>query len=811
MSANLYRENLVSYLHLFQCRCGCRSDRFGEFLLRLQQLDVEAERLKLADQHVDAPTQHGRERRVALHDGFVNLRSSSHVVRLGSEKLLEDVRRAIGLERPHFHFSEPLSAELGLSAQRLLGDERIGPDRPRVNLVVHQVRELQHVDVADGDILLERHAGHTVEEVRLAALRQTGLVEPALDLGLRRAVEDGRGEVETKRVRSPAEVRFENLTDVHTRRNAERIQHDFHRRAVRQVRHVFLGKNARDDALVAVAAGHLVADRELALHRHVHLDELDDTRRQLVAAANLLLLLFEQLTDDFHLPLGSFFERAEIVFEPRIVRLNLQAHHRVVGQLGQNLRRQHRALLLDALAAILIEQVAAQRLAVQHLHDALLHFVVKDADFVLQVLLHHVELFGLDRLGSIVLLDTLARENLHADDDALDAGGADEGRIADVAGLLAEDRAEQLLFRRELRLAFRRDLAHQNISWFYIGTDSDNSAFIQIAQERFRHVRDVPRDFFGPEFRIARLDLELFDVNGGVVVVLHHPLRHENRVFEVVPAPRHEGDQHVAAERELAQLRAWTISHDLALVHLLPDTHDGLLADARVLVRALELREVVDVGAHLLAQRRMVFALLAFHADDDAERVDVVDGAGTTGHYNSAGIARGDVLHAGSDKRRPRPQKGNGLALHVRAHQRAVRVVVLEERDEGRGDRDELLRRHVDELHAVALGEDEVAGLPAVDALAHKPTVRIELGIRLRDDVLVFFPCGQIERVRLELRRPLLPPLRRSVLFEHFVLLDDLAGLELRAAAVGDEDVVGDPPFLDFPVRRLDEAELVDA
>ena len=293
------------------------------------------------------------------------------------------------------------------------------------------------------------------------------------------------------------------------------------------------------------------------------------------------------------------------------------------------LGRQDGALLLHALAAVLVEQVAAQRLVVQHQHDALLHFVVKDADLVLQVLLHHVELFGLDGLGSIVLLDALAREDLHADDDALDARRADEGRIAHVAGLLAEDRAEQLLFRRQLRLAFRRDLADQNVARLHVRADADDAALVEIAQERLRHVRNVPRDFFGPELGIARFDLELLDVDGGVVVVLHHPLRHENRVFEVVAAPRHEGHEHVAAERELAQLRAGTVGHDLALVHLLPDTHDRLLADARVLVRALELRQVVDVGAHLLAQRRIVFALLAFHADDDAERVDVVDGAGT--------------------------------------------------------------------------------------------------------------------------------------------------------------------------------------
>ena len=96
--------------------------------------------------------------------------------------------------------------------------------------------------------------------------------------------------------------------------------------------------------------------------------------------------------------------------------------------------------------------------------DALLHFVVKDADLVLQVLLHHVELFLLDRLGAVVLLDALAGEDLDADDDALDARRADERRVAHVAGLLAEDRAQQLLFRRQLGLALRRDLADQDVA-----------------------------------------------------------------------------------------------------------------------------------------------------------------------------------------------------------------------------------------------------------------------------------------------------------------------------------------------------------
>src|SRR5882724_10591306 len=61
--------------------------------------------------------------------------------------------------------------------------------------------ELQHVDVADGHVLLERVAGHPVEQRRLAALRQARAIEPVLDLHLRGAVEDRRREVEAERMR----------------------------------------------------------------------------------------------------------------------------------------------------------------------------------------------------------------------------------------------------------------------------------------------------------------------------------------------------------------------------------------------------------------------------------------------------------------------------------------------------------------------------------------------------------------------------------------------------------------------------------
>src|SRR5688572_9050 len=393
-----------------------------------------------------------------------------------------DVRGAIGLQRPDLHLAEALAAELRLAAERLLRDQRVRPDRSRVDLVVDQVRQLQHVDVADGDVLLERLAGHAVVEQRLAALRQPRLLEPVLDLALGGAVEDRRREVEAERMRRPAEVRLENLADVHARRHAERVEDDLHRRAIRQIRHVLFRQDARDDALVAVAAGHLVADRQLALHRDVNLDQLDDARRQFVAAADLLLLLLEQLADDLDLPLRPLLEQPQVAFEPRVVALDLQPDELLIGELLHHVLREDGALLQQPLAAVLVERIRAQRLVVQHLHDTLLHLVVKDADLVLQVLLHHVELFLLDRLGAVILFDALAGEDLDADDDAFDARRADERGVAHVARLLAEDRAEELLFRRQLRLALRRHLADQDVARLHVGAGAGGSAFVRIPQ-----------------------------------------------------------------------------------------------------------------------------------------------------------------------------------------------------------------------------------------------------------------------------------------------------------------------------------------
>ena len=225
-------------------------------------------------------------------------------------------------------------------------------------------------------------------------------------------------------------MRFEHLADVHPARHAERVEDDVDCGAVGHVGHVLDREDLGDDALVAVAAGELVADRDLALLGDVDPDELVDAGRQLVAV----------------LP-------------------------------GEDLD-------VDDLAA----------LAVRHLQRG----------------------------------------------------------VADLAGLLAEDRAQQALFRSQLGLALRGDLADEHVAGADLGADADDATVVEVAEDVVAEVRDVTSDLLGAELGVAGIDLVLVDVDRREHVVLDEPLAEDDGVLEVVALPRHQRDEQVLAERQLA-------------------------------------------------------------------------------------------------------------------------------------------------------------------------------------------------------------------------------------------------------------------
>ena len=120
-------------------------------------------------------------------------------------------------------------------------------------------------------------------------------------------------------MRCPSEVRFEDLTDVHTRGHAERVEDDLDRSSIGEVRHILFRQNAGDDTLVTVASGHLVADRQLTLHGDVDLDHLDDARRKLVSLGHLADLLVGDLAQNVDLTRGHLFDLVDLLVDAGVL------------------------------------------------------------------------------------------------------------------------------------------------------------------------------------------------------------------------------------------------------------------------------------------------------------------------------------------------------------------------------------------------------------------------------------------------------------------------------------------------------------
>ena len=137
-------------------------------------------------------------------------------------------------------------------------------------------------------------------------------------------------------------------------------------------------------------------------------------------------------------------------------------------------------------------------------------------------------------------------------------------RVLDVLGLLAEDDLEQALLGGQLLLALRRDLSDEDVALADDGGRDHDAGLVEGLERLGADVRDVARDLFRSELGVASLDLELGDVDRREDVFFDELLRKQDGVLEVVAFPRHEADEKVAAERELALVAGGTVGEHVA-------------------------------------------------------------------------------------------------------------------------------------------------------------------------------------------------------------------------------------------------------
>ena len=224
----------------------------------------------------------------------------------------------------------------------------------------------------------------------------------------------------------------------------------------------------------------------------------------------------------------------------------------------------------------------------------------------------------------------------------------------------------------------------------------------------------------------------------GVNIVLHHVLAENDGILKVITAPRHEGDHHVAPQRQFPGFGGGAVRQNITLGDLLAFLDDRPLVDVGRGVRTHVLEQPVFVA-------KVVFSgHLAIFGDDDAIRIDRGDNAIVKGRDDRAGAAGNLFFKAGADVRGIGHQQGNRLALHVRSHQGTVGVIVLKERDQPGRRADQLLGRNIhvgDVLRRIFL---VVATATAKHEFLDKATILVQLGIRLGNDEILLFVAREI-------------------------------------------------------------------
>ena len=307
-----------------------------------------------------------------------------------------------------------------------------------------------------------------------------------------------------------------------------------------------------------------------------------------------------------------------------------------------------------------------------------------------------------------------------------------QGGVADFAGLLTENGAEQTLLGSEIGLALGGDLAHQDITGGDLGTHHDDTALVQVLQRIVAHAGDVPGDLLGSQLGVAGVALILFHVDGGENVLHDQALVEQDGVFVVVAFPVHVAHQDVLAQGDLAVGGTGAVSHDVALLDALTGRDDGPLVDAGALVGAGKLDKLV------------VLYFTGVIAHGDVVGVDPGDNAVILGQDTDAGVHSALVLDASGDDGRLSGHQRHGLTLHVCAHQGTVGVVVLQEGDHGGGDGDHHLGADVHIVHVFPVYFHGIVAVTAGDALVDDDAVLVHRLAGLGDDILVLLIGGHI-------------------------------------------------------------------
>ncbi len=215
-------------------------------------------------------------------------------------------------------------------------------------------------------------------------------------------------------------------------------------------------------------------------------------------------------------------------------------------------------------------------------------------------------------------------------------------------------------------------------------THTDDTAFVEVFGGVLANVGDIVGELFHTALGLAYFEGILVDVYRGKDIVADYALVEHDGVLVVVTLPRHERNLEVAAQCELAVLGGVAFGEYIAFVYALALVADGAKVDCGALVGLAPLGYAV--GLDRLVESDELLFVGAVVADTYACSVYKLDHTFTLGCNLCAAVAGKLCFDTGTYDRSLAAHKGHSLTHHVRSHECAVGVVMLEEGDQRRCD-----------------------------------------------------------------------------------------------------------------------------
>ena len=179
----------------------------------------------------------------------------------------------------------------------------------------------------------------------------------------------------------------------------------------------------------------------------------------------------------------------------------------------------------------------------------------------------------------------------------------------------------------------------------------------------------------------------------GKDILAHHFFGDYDRILKVVSFPRHKGHLHVSTQGQFTFFGSITFTKYLTFFHLVPFSYDWFQVDTGPLVCFSELHQLV--GLRVIVKAYQPFFIGSIVLNGDLLCIHILNNSISFGIDQYSGIGSYLSFQTCTYDRRVWSQQWNCLTHHVRSHQRTVRIIVLQERNQRCGNGSNLVRRNV--------------------------------------------------------------------------------------------------------------------